>query len=150
MKQTSNNIDTNNTDMLKPINKYITNFYDDNPFTKYLGIKIISVNEGNVCMSLTILHEHTNVYGIAHGGVIMTLCDTAMGAACLSLRKKVVTLDFNINILKSIDKQDTAIIKSNIIHNGKSTMVAECEIFNDNNKLCAKARGTFFVIGTID
>ena len=39
-------------------------------------------------MSLTILHEHTNVYGIAHGGVIMTLCDTAMGAACLSFTQK--------------------------------------------------------------
>lgn len=79
----------------------------------------------------------------------MSLCDMAMGAACLSVGKKVVTLDFNINILKSIDMEDAAIVKGMIIHNGRSTVVAECEVFNKDNKLCAKARGTFFVIGRL-
>ena len=128
---------------------YINNFYEDNPFTKHLGVDIVSIDKGNVCVSLTIKHEHTNVYGIAHGGVIMSLCDMAMGAACLSVGKKVVTLDFNINILKSIDMEDVAIVKGMIIHNGRSTVVAECEVFNKDNKLCAKARGTFFVIGRL-
>lgn len=134
----------------KTLKDYINNFYEDNPFTKSLGVNIDSIEEGNVCVSLQIEHEHTNVYGIAHGGVIMSICDMAMGAACLSVGKKVVTLDFNINILKSVDKLDVAIAKSKILHNGRSTIVVECEILNKANKLCAKARGTFFVIGTID
>ena len=104
---------------------------------------MLSIDKGNVCVSLTIKHEHTNVYGIAHGGVIMSLCDMAMGAACLSVGKKVVTLDFNI------DMEDVAIVKGMIIHNGRSTVVTECEVFNKDNKLCAKARGTFFVIGRL-
>lgn len=137
-------------DNMKSVSDYINNFYEDNPFTKHLGVDIISINEGKVCVSLKIEHEHTNVYGIAHGGVIMSLGDMAMGAACLSLGKKVVTLDFNINILKSIDKNDTAMVKAVVIHNGRSTMVAECEVFDKNNKLCAKVRGTFFVIGKIN
>ncbi len=138
-----------NQDNMKSISDYINNFYEDNPFTKPLGVDIVSIDKGNVCVSLTIKHEHTNVYGIAHGGVIMSLCDMAMGAACLSVGKKVVTLDFNINILKSIDMEDVAIVKGMIIHNGRSTVVAECEVFNKDNKLCAKARGTFFVIGRL-
>lgn len=138
-----------NQDNMKSISDYINNFYEDNPFTKHLGVDIVSIDKGNVCVSLTIKHEHTNVYGIAHGGVIMSLCDMAMGAACLSVGKKVVTLDFNINILKSIDMEDVAIVKGIIIHNGRSTVVAECEVFNKDNKLCAKARGTFFVIGRL-
>ena len=136
-----------NQDNMKSISDYINNFYEDNPFTKHLGVDIVSIDKGNVCVSLTIKHEHTNVYGIAHGGVIMSLCDMAMGAACLSVGKKVVTLDFNINILKSIDMEDAAIVKGMII--GRSTVVAECEVFNKDNKLCAKARGTFFVIGRL-
>ncbi|BDA10933.1 hypothetical protein MU1CBH_19610 [Megamonas funiformis] len=84
-----------NQDNMKSISDYINNFYEDNPFTKHLGVDIVSIDKGNVCVSLTIKHEHTNVYGIAHGGVIMSLCDMAMGAACLSVGKKVVTLDFN-------------------------------------------------------
>lgn len=134
----------------KTLKDYINGFYEDNPFTKYLGVEIDSIAQGNVSVSLKIEHEHTNVYGIAHGGVIMSICDMAMGAACLSVGKKVVTLDFNINILKSIDKLDRAIAESKILHNGRSTIVVECEILNQQRKLCAKARGTFFVIGTID
>ena len=123
-----------NQDNMKSISDYINNFYEDNPFTKHLGVDIVSIDKGNVCVSLTIKHEHTNVYGIAHGGVIMSLCDMAMGAACLSVGKKVVTLDFNINILKSIDMEDVAIVKGMIIHNGRSTVVTECEVFNKDNK----------------
>ena len=104
-----------NQDNMKSISDYINNFYEDNPFTKHLGVD----------------------------------CDMAMGAAWLSVGKKVVTLDFNINILKSIDMEDAAIVKGMIIHNGRSTVVAECEVFNKDNKLCAKARGTFFVIGRL-
>ena len=133
----------------KSISDYINHFYDDNPFTNHLGVDIISIKEGNVCVALKIQHEHTNVYGIAHGGVIMSLCDMAMGAACLSLGKKVVTLDFNINVIKSINQSDTALVKGKVIHNGRSTLVAECEVFNTAEQLCAKARGTFFVIGPI-
>lgn len=137
-------------DNTRSVSDYINNFYEDNPFTKNLGVDIISIEKGNVCVALKIKHQHTNVYGIAHGGVIMSLGDMAMGAACLSLGKKVVTLDFNINILKSIDEDDIATVKGTVIHNGKSTMVAECEVFNNENRLCAKVRGTFFVIGKIN
>lgn len=133
----------------KTVSDYINHFYDDNPFTNQLGVDIISIHEGKVSVALKIKHEHTNVYGIAHGGVIMSLCDMSMGAACLSMRKKVVTLDFNINIIKSVDQEDTALVKGHIIHNGRSTLVAECEVYNTAKQLCAKARGTFFVIGPI-
>lgn len=134
----------------KTVADYINNFYDDNPFTQELGAKVISIDRGVVTVELKIEHRHTNIYQIAHGGVIMSLCDMTMGAACLSLEKKVVTVDFNINIIHSIDEDDVASVKGYVIHNGKSTIVAECEVKNKADKLCAKARGTFFVIGTID
>lgn len=134
----------------KTVADYINNFYDDNPFTQELGAKVISIDRGVVTVELKIEHKHTNIYQIAHGGVIMSLCDMTMGAACLSLEKKVVTIDFNINIIHSIDEDDIASVKGYVIHNGKSTIVAECEVKNKADRLCAKARGTFFVIGTID
>lgn len=134
----------------KTVADYINNFYDDNPFTHELGARVISINKGKVTVELQIEHRHTNIYRIAHGGVIMSLCDMTMGAACLSLEKKVVTVDFNINIMHSIDETDSAIVEGYIIHNGKSTIVAECEVYDKAKNLCAKARGTFFVIGKID
>lgn len=143
-------MDKNVTVNGKTVADYINHFYDDNPFTQELGAKVVSINKGRVTVKLQIEHKHTNIYQIAHGGVIMSLCDMTMGAACLSLEKKVVTIDFNINIMHSIDEEDFAIVKGYVIHNGRSTIIAECEVYNKAKKLCAKARGTFFVIGTID
>ena len=134
----------------KDVGEYINNFYDDNPFTRGLGVEILSIENGNAVVSLKIKHEHTNVYGIAHGGVLMSLCDMAVGAVCLSVKKKVVTLDFNINIMTSVAEGDTALVKSTIVHNGRSTIVAEASVYNNANKLCAKARASLFVVGHIE
>ena len=48
-----------NQDNMKSISDYINNFYEDNPFTKHLGVDIVSIDKGNVCVSLTIKHYIT-------------------------------------------------------------------------------------------
>lgn len=125
----------------------IKSFYDDNPFTKSLGMQIDEICGGDVTISLKIKHVHTNVYDIAHGGVLMTLADTAIGAACLSLNKRVVTLDLNINMLKAVAQGSTVTAKAHIIHNGRQTVVGECSIFDEKNNLCCQSRATMFVLG---
>lgn len=127
----------------------VKSFYEDNPFTKELGINIEKIDKGNVCISLAIEHRHTNVYRIAHGGVMMSLADTAIGAACLSINKRVVTLDFNINTLKAVPEDSIIRAKTQIIHNGRQTIVAECSIFDEEDNLCCKSRATMFVIGEL-
>lgn len=127
----------------------VKSFYDDNPFTKDLGIVIDSIDNGNIAISLNIKHRHTNVYHIAHGGVMMSLADTAIGAACLSINRRVVTLDFNMNMLKSVPEGNTIKAKTQIIHSGRQTIVVECSIFDEENKLCCKSRATMFVLGRL-
>lgn len=127
----------------------IKSFYEDNPFTNDLGLVIDSIDNGTAVISLTIKHCHTNAYHISHGGVLMSLADTAMGAACLSLNKRVVTLDFNINMLKSVPEGDTIKAKTQVLHNGRKTVVIECSVFDKMNNLCCTSRATMFVLGQL-
>ena len=129
------------------VKKLMLSFYEDNPFVKQLRIELKKAQVGRVEMLMPIDSDfHTNVYKIAHGGALMSLADTAMGATCLTLNKKVVTLDFNINCIKGAPSNYSVLAIGQVIHNGASTIVVEADIIGENGELYAKARGTFFVI----
>ncbi len=130
------------------VKENLVTIYDENPYIKLLDITIEHVEEGKVelCMPV-VAGKHTNLYNIAHGGALASLADSAMGIACATTGKKVVTLEMNMNFIKGAAPQTTIRAIGQVIHNGKSTMVAESEIVDSQNHLLAKTRGTFFVIG---
>ena len=114
---------------------------------QYLHMEVLHLAEGKARLGLQVVHEHTNVYKIAHGGVLMSLADTAMGAACLSCRKRVVTLDFHMNFIKAVPTGQTVVARGTVIHNGARTMVCTAELVDEAGMLFARADGTFFVTG---
>ncbi len=64
------------------------------PFVRFCGIEALDVTEGQTRLRLVLRQDHANNLGIAHGGIICTLLDVAMGtAARLSAGTPVVTLD---------------------------------------------------------
>lgn len=126
----------------------LTSTYDHNPFVNLLKMEIGEIGEGQAEILMPVLHElHTNLYGVAHGGALASLADTAMGVACATTGKRVVTLELNMNYLHGPTAQPTIRAIAKVIHNGARTMVVECEVLDQKNALLAKARATFFVIG---
>lgn len=129
------------------VKKLMLSFYEDNPFVKRLNIKLMDAQVGRVKLMMPIDGDfHINAYGIAHGGALMSLADTAMGATCLTLNKKVVTLEFNINCIKGAPSNCSVIAIGKVIHNGARTVVVEADIVGQKGEFYAKARGTFFVL----
>lgn len=131
------------------IKDYLENFYRDNPFTTLLDIKFAGVVDDFVHIILDINKKHTNVYGIAHGGVILTMADMTMGAVCLYEGAKVVTLSLTNNFIKAVKIDDSLVAKGKVVHKGRSTYVCECKIYNQNNELCAMSTGTFMKVGNV-
>lgn len=117
------------------------------PLPYYLGMKAESIEEGKAVLSLKADPQTLNGSHIVHGGAMMTLVDCAMGMACFTYGKRVVTLDANINYLKAAPEGGDVFCYAEVLHNGRVTMVATCDIKNAAGKLLAQARGTFFVLG---
>lgn len=122
--------------------------YSKNPFVTLLQMEIVTLEVGKATLSMPVKNEHTNFYNSAHGGALSSLADTAMGMACTTTGKKVVTLDMNLNYIQNIPYQETLTAVGTLIHNGSRTMVATTDIFNSTNQLVVTARATFFVTGT--
>src|SRR5258706_10108266 len=54
------------------------------PFNQYLGIRVVRMEEGAAEAAIDLAPHHTNSRGVAHGGVVSSLLDSAMGAAVIS------------------------------------------------------------------
>jgi 1,4-dihydroxy-2-naphthoyl-CoA hydrolase len=133
------------------LKKNLVTIYGQNPYINLLGIRITKLDEGQAELSMPVGDQtHTNLYNVAHGGALASLADTVMGIACATTGKRVVTLEMNINFIKSAMPQPEINAVGRVVHNGKSTMVAEGEIVDGQGQLIAKARATFFVTGTFE
>lgn len=130
------------------LEKILRNIYNANPFVQLLQMKFVRFEPGSVILEMPIVKEtHTNLHGIAHGGALASLADTAMGAVCATFNKKVVTLSMNMNYFKPAPAEEVVRAVARTVHNGRTTVVVEAELQNKDGVMLAKTSGTFFVVG---
>jgi len=131
------------------IDKYIKN----NFFGKLIGMHFdpgsFREQDGILEYYLTIGKEHLATPLAAHGGVICSLIDAAMGVAALravSMENKAVsTVEYKLNFLAPAAINDSLVAKAKVEQKGRRILIVSCDVFcvNKENKLIAKALGTF-------
>jgi len=119
--------------------------YRETPFHTLLGLDIQALEEGHSSLILPLNHSHMNYRGITHGGVLMSLCDSAMGMAVRSLGRRSVTLEMNISFLDMTREGEELVAEGRVITRGRTILVCEAEV-RHKDRLVAKARGTFYVL----
>lgn len=111
------------------------------------NMTIIKAQDGIAHLSLKITDDMLNVHKKIHGGVLFTISDSTAGACAVSLGKKVVTLNANINFIKAVANEEI-IAKGRVFHKGRSTVVVEVETYDTiTNNLLSTSSFTMFVIG---
>lgn len=113
-------------------------------YHKLIGMYITELDSGKAVMEIVVSEKHLNPLEVAHGGVLFSLMDSAMGIAAKTLGKDAVTLEMNINYIKSVKVGDKINAFAKIVHLGKSTAVAVCDAYNQDGQLVASARETFY------
>ncbi|MCI7601150.1 MAG: PaaI family thioesterase [Megasphaera sp.] len=88
-----------------------------------------------------------NPNGTMYGGVLYSMADSAMEAACAVCGKAVLTLDLGMNYLRPAFANTTIRAEARVIHNGRTTMVALCDFYDNDQRYLAHGKGTFFVTG---
>jgi len=121
--------------------------FNATPTCKAIGIKVNYLGRGTARLSMSVRPDFINAEGLLHGGFIVTLADTAMGYAIKTLGYKIVTLELNVNYFAPALLGTEVSVEANVIDAGSSSIVAEAALYNGDNKLAAKSRGTFFIYG---
>jgi acyl-CoA thioesterase len=74
--------------------------WKDDHASRGLGMEILDIRSGQATMAMTVKPHMVNGQGIAHGGFIFTLADSAFAFACNSHNERVVAAQGNITFIK--------------------------------------------------
>ena len=116
------------------------------PYFQNLPCKIDDVDEGWVRVTFDIEEHLCNYRGIAAGGVLAAFCDTLMGMASRSLGYQVTTLEINMNYIRPVHPGQKIVGVGQVVHHGGRTIVAECELMDEENKVVVKGRSSFYIL----
>jgi len=118
---------------------------DHVPFAKLLGIEVDSAEPGHAVLSMKLRDDLMRNNGIAHGGAIATLIDSAMAIAImaqLAENERTVTVDLTIHYLRPIS-EGTARASARVVRAGRRVITVSAELFDDAGKLAATAISTY-------
>lgn len=121
-----------------------------NTLMESLGIEILEVKENGTCIAKMPVDERTHQpFGFLHGGASVALAETvaSLGAASLvDLKEKAVFgQEINANHIRSKQSGFVTGIAS-VIHQGRTSMVYEIRIVDEEEKLISISRCTIAVV----
>jgi len=117
----------------------------DSQVITHLGFDVERVERGHAIFLLDVRSHHKQIHGVVHGGILAALADTTAAIAAYTTVPRgteIATVELKINYLEPVPggriKADARVLRT-----GRNFVVAECEIFNENKSLAAKALLTF-------
>lgn len=116
-------------------------------FSKWLGINVEEISEDNVRLSLTITEDMSNGFGIAHGGIVYSLSDSALAFASNSYGRQALSIESSISHLKPLKIGDKVYVNSIKLHIGKTLGHFEVLSYNQHDQLVGIFKGTVFYNG---
>lgn len=112
---------------------------------------LIDAHPGYAKFSIVIPKEAINIYGIAHGGFLFTLCDMASGMATYAYEVENTTQQASISFLKGVPLETgTLYVECRCAHKGRSTVVNRVEITTESGALVVVGTFTMFLLKPIE
>lgn len=118
--------------------------YDNDAFSKWLGIEIVEVEVGKVILRMKIKKQMTNGFGIAHGGIVYSFADSALAFASNSHGPKSVSIETSISHIAPVKTGDILLAETKEEQIGKSLARYIVHIVNNEGRLVALFHGTVF------
>lgn len=118
------------------------------PFGWLLGLHYTERSADRVRCTVAVDETYANPGKIAHGGVIFTLADSAMGAAVFTrLRpgQRCVTAELKLNYLAPVIR-GVVTATATVIHLGQRLAVVTAEVRDERDRLVGLAQGTFAIL----
>ena len=116
------------------------------PIAELLGFRLVEVEPGQAVFEVLPGEQHYNPIGVVHGGLAMTLLDSAMGCAVQTRMPAgggYTTLEAKTNLVRAITAK-TGPLRAigKILHLGSRVATAEARLLDAAGKLYAHATTT--------
>jgi uncharacterized protein (TIGR00369 family) len=115
------------------------------------GMELERVEDGEVDVAIDLRRDHLNLQGTAHGGVLATLADTAMGIAyrtVLEPGSAHLTSTLSIAFLAA-GGPGRVVARGRVVKRGRRFGYAEADVLDARGELLARATSTFTVLSGV-
>ncbi|MFC4558609.1 hotdog fold thioesterase [Virgibacillus kekensis] len=121
----------------------------NNTLMESLGIEVSSLDKKQVVMTMPVDERTHQPAGYLHGGANVALAETAASIGAYvnvdSEKFNVFGIEINANHVKS-KREGTVTAKATPIHHGKTTMVWEIRIADEDDELICISRCTIGIV----
>ena len=120
-------------------------------FTEILGFRNLGMQGGAFVIELPLEPRHLSRAARAHGGILFSLLDTALGRAVLAELPEgrgCATVEIKINYFRPV-QHGVLRASGRCVQKTRSLAYAEGDVVNEEGKLLARATGTFFLTETL-
>ena len=123
-------------------------FFAKIPFVQLLGIELLLMEGGRSRIAMDLKPEHTNLWAVAHGGLLMTLLDVAMAQAARAPLKAggelfpgVVTLEMKTSFMRPA--LGRLVAEGSVLQRTATLAFTEGRVLDQEGQLLSHATGTF-------
>jgi acyl-CoA thioesterase len=121
--------------------------YNNDPYSKWLGIVRIEDGPGVSVLELTVREEMLNGFAIAHGGITYSLADSALAFASNAHGIQAVSIETSISHVKKVEAGDRLRTKVEEKSLTSKTGLYYITVTNQNDEVVAYFKGTVFRTG---
>jgi len=118
--------------------------YDNDAFSKWLGIEIVELGEGHCVLKMKVRDEMTNGFKIAHGGITYSLADSALAFASNSHGKMAVSIETSISHVARLVAGDEIIATATEQSRTKKIAIYQVEVKKTDGTMAALFKGTVY------
>ena len=115
------------------------------PFARLLGLEFVGAERGAAAYALTVRPELTRMEGIAHGGALASLLDTAAACAVHTLLPpggRTVTVDLTVHFLRPV-AAGRVVARARVLREGRRLVILSVEAADEAGALVAAATTTY-------
>ncbi len=124
--------------------KVVDKMYNNDGFSKWLGIERVEESAGKSVLRMTVRHEMLNGFGIAHGGISYSLADSALAFASNSHGRMSVSIETSISHTETVKENDILTATAEEISLNNRIGIYHITVKNQHDKIVALFKGTVF------
>lgn len=117
--------------------------------THLTDIEIQDIRPHGITYQFKVSESDLNLRSYAHGGFLFTLCDMGSGLIMYANGIEAVTLNASVNYMYGAQAGDILTVTGEAVHWGRSTVVNEVTITNQNGKTLTRGTMTMYVMGEL-
>lgn len=116
----------------------------DDAFSRWLGIELVEIAPGRAVVRMHVRAEMVNGFGIAHGGIVFSLADSALAFSTNTGGFISVALDCTVSFPVAVRVGDTLTATS--IEESTTSKLAFCAVTvrNQEDRIVGHFRGTVY------